>query len=751
MQDRELFFNLKNKKFKLFKEQIAVGLTYFTQKFSARISRLPRSSTYYIDHFLDKIEKYGLNSMTKTANFFNLNFKFFVRPSRTEALKLVHEVNPQASKTLNFLMTNIEDFDTQTDLFKDLNHVNLGYVPNPETFEPNWVNKTIFELMALKLDKNSKDLEREWTSTTYGTNGLIKYVHEKHFMKMFGKGFTIITETNKNGHKKIKRHYASKFDDSIVVKTRTNFSDRNYIDLTDRFNLNQKEQIVFRCEKNGCKFLSVEQWRVVRHEKTCEPNQKIIYKQRDCCEAKIREFLIDEGFISDDFNPQFCAFYDCESFSLPADKAGTQKTQFLSTQRLVTIALKANFGVNGTVCFTRDSFSKDDYQKLLKQFLNHLQKLQIELLDNLPEELFASIEKIESILEQNKAAKSKGGKSLLSVRRLTKFRQGLRYLESFKLLKVFAFNGERYDLCLLIAGLIEILGPNITVVKRGAGYMMLQTKFCRVQDVSNFTVGGSMDTFAKSWGAKTEKGIYPYTLFTDITAAKQANFWPVYKDFDSFLKYKPIQNLSSKLLAAFELVKNRISLNEFSKQFCCPEILEQSLDGATFPENLELSENSQFFIDPVLYCQNWMTFLSLKDENPEFNMFLYLIYYNKIDVDILCEAFTNYCQCFYEVFKVNALDYFSLSHMSEQIMFSSFDTSANRPFSFDNGVLKKEIASQNKGGGTFVFHRMVIANPCPWEMLVFPKCVWSIKDKIVRAVRGYDANSLYGIVENNNH
>ena len=755
MKPKRVFVKLKNRNHQSFLQQLSLSLYYHFFKSDKEYARLRPRELATVRSYLDQLSNLANCTINDFANYFRINLRFWVRISdcrNGSESHLICEQNFEHPDTIDILLINLRPpVELNFEKTEFLDHLELGFVPNIEQFTGDFINKSIFELLGMELGQNSDKLYDQWTQTPHGSDGIIKFVHEKHFLKLFGIGFSVITSNKTNkGESSIRsnlvRHHRSKADKFITLKTRSNFHKRTFIDIkNDRFNL-KKSDIIYECSNAGCDFVSLEKFRLTRHEAVCAPGQQIKYVQKDICAKGPREFLIDEGFISPDLNIQNAAYFDIESFAEINNLPVEGRTEVISTQRMVCISVTANFGAGPrTVCFARNSFDKDDYQRVLRELTIHLKKLQLELVLSLPGEVRDSIEKIEDILAQNKAAKESTGKSLLSVERQTRFVQGLKYLKSFEKLKILGFNSERYDLIILIPGLIELWGPDtVEVIRRGAGYMMLQTELFRFLDVKNYIAGGGLADFAKAWGAGDVKQIFPYQYFNSIEDAKNATEWPEYKCFENDLCYKNVKNYIDQLKAGFDIVKKRVNLTQFSKQMSCPEILEQSDDKITFPSHLKIpNDHRRFTVSPLDYCTNWELFEKMFDRIG--NMYEFLQFYNRNDTEILCSAFDNYMSLFWDTFRVNPLEFFSLSHMSEHIMFSEFDTSVNRPYSFGNGELNALCRQYNVGGLCKIFHRFAIANPDPIEMLKYDKTVWSLKNgQIIRKIVDYDFSNLYG-------
>ena len=734
-----------------FLEQLARSLFYHFFKNEKRYCKLNPGEKGVINHYLFQLAKFP-NSIDHFCQYFGVNVRFWVQVHRNDIVHKIDEVTCGSEHTIDILVSNYRvpfKFDLGG-VLSPLNNFRLGFIPDLDRFPSEIMNKTIFELLGKRLDKSPHELERKWAETKYGKDGHIKFTHEKHFGNLFGVGFSVISVTNTlRNHSHIRygiiRHHNSKFDDFLILKTRRNFNGVKSIDFTkDRFNLKETD-IIFECLNENCSFAATEPKLLKRHMETCEPGTKKKYVQRDMCEQSSREFLIAEGFLPADFRTSEAVFYDIESFAQINRKKTGISTERLSTQRMVTISVTANFGPGPrTRVFTRDSFDKEDYVRVLREFTTHLKKLHFDLSQALPPQVHTSIEQIQDILAQNDSC-DKGSK-ILSLSRQAKFRNALHYLKKLTKLGVFGFNSERYDLCILLPGLVELWGhKTVEVIKRDAGYMMLQTDELQLLDVKNYIAGGSLASFAKAWGADCVKQVFPYQYFETIQEAKSCNSWPNYKYFHNDLTYTNVENFIGELKEGFEIVRHRMTLNEFADHLNCPEIIEQSQDKKSFPKNLLInSSTKRFAVSPLDYCKNWEYFEEMYAMGVVQNMFDFLKIYNQNDTEILAKAFQNYCDKFWETFKVNPLEYFSLSQMSESIMFSEFDVTVNRPYSLANGSVNAEIRENQRGGLVIIFHKHAIANPSPIEMLLYDPVVWSLRNgQIIRKIVCFDFNALY--------
>ena len=109
-------------------------------------------------------------------------------------------------------------------------------------------------------------------------------------------------------------------------------------------------------------------------------------------------------------------------------------------------------------------------------------------------------------------------------------------------LKIYGFGSERFDAPIILPGLLSIwnLKPSeIQVVKRQSGYMKMgfsihdnQIEFYDARNLIGF---GSLDKFAKTFGAEESKGIFCYEYFQSIDQAINTADWPNYSHFKSSL------------------------------------------------------------------------------------------------------------------------------------------------------------------------------------------------------------------------
>ena len=83
----------------------------------------------------------------------------------------------------------------------------------------------------------------------------------------------------------------------------------------------------------------------------------------------------------------------------------------------------------------------------------------------------------------------------------------------------------------------------------------------RFLDSRNFTSGGSLGSFARTW-RQMPKGVFPYELYQTISQAKQASEWPPIEKFYSHIKRNQVTNVEAKLEESFKYLKEKLGLSK---------------------------------------------------------------------------------------------------------------------------------------------------------------------------------------------
>ena len=94
---------------------------------------------------------------------------------------------------------------------------------------------------------------------------------------------------------------------------------------------------------------------------------------------------------------------DIESFgSKDSAREVSELTAIISEQKIVSCAFAKNFGTleNRTVCFTRNSFSYDDYLAFFAEIGHFLKITCLEYFKSLPQSLIENIVKLETQIKE---------------------------------------------------------------------------------------------------------------------------------------------------------------------------------------------------------------------------------------------------------------------------------------------------------------------------------------------------------------
>ena len=93
-------------------------------------------------------------------------------------------------------------------------------------------------------------------------------------------------------------------------------------------------------------------------------------------------------------------------------------------------------------------------------------------------------------------------------------------------------------------------------------------------------------------------------------------------------------------------------------------------------------------------------------------MWEWLISYNRIDVELLKEAFESYTKLHFNEFGLDIHQFVSLPAISQSVAYSKFDTSSPPFYSVPRkfNEISELFRSKMRGGICMVFHRMIALN-----------------------------------------
>ena len=130
--------------------------------------------------------------------------------------------------------------------------------------------------------------------------------------------------------------------------------------------------------------------------------------------------------------------------------------------------------------------SKESLKKMVEEFVDRMEQSQKEMIKLLPKSIEAGVEAYSKMVNQ------KDFKKLAPDVKAPVYRK-LSYLRNMLKLPVYSWNGEKYDLNVLLGPLIEAFGRNekqfnrMNVIKRGTSFMEIQYGAITMRDFLNYT------------------------------------------------------------------------------------------------------------------------------------------------------------------------------------------------------------------------------------------------------------------------
>ena len=227
-------------------------------------------------------------------------------------------------------------------------------------------------------------------------------------------------------------------------------SDKFHVNVDDKFILRNRDYFhFFLCPTPDCGYNTNRQDVMKIHEKTCNNDIEITYKQQNMTEPSIRKWCIDNKYLDENYHQTNFVTFDIETLGDVRSEQVTESTFLHNIQRLVTISVTKSFGPSDsrTIVFRRKGFTKADYESLISQFMSHLEQAQSEMVETIPERVLASIQEL-----QNHISQFRKGESQFSPGQFTKICRAKRYLNLMTTLKVYGYNSSGFDLPVLFQG-----------------------------------------------------------------------------------------------------------------------------------------------------------------------------------------------------------------------------------------------------------------------------------------------------------
>ena len=440
------------------------------------------------------------------------------------------------------------------------------------------------------------------------------------------------------------------------------------LDQMLEFRRDQEEFLRYECLNAKCFYATSDKYKLDRHQAVCRSTTMIKYKQeaKNKPDDSIRRQLVEEEILPDmDWHNWHFATWDVESLM---SKKTHESGQMVELHRLVSIAVKSSFGSpeESEHYIERASMQDVDVRQMMQEFIQLLTSLQEEMVKILP----ATV--VEGQKYYMKMVYSEDFKHL-PVAEQAVARAKLRMLKDIMTLKIYSWNGERYDNNVIWAPLLDVLQWNVelfskmTIIRRGSGIMEFSYGNLKFRDFKNFSNPISLEKFAESCGVEAlGKTTWPYELYDDIRSIKDATEFPGYSGFQSSLtkgQEKFPKELTDLINENFEK-GFWTTIKQVEKFFDFPSALlhkrkeDGSITEVRFVDGTSLE--SVLHTSPKKFFESKLIF----DRTCK-NMSEYLRDYNLNDVLILTDCIKRYAKGFFDSWKINIHDYMSLPGVSQ--------------------------------------------------------------------------------------
>ena len=291
---------------------------------------------------------------------------------------------------------------------------------------------------------------------------------------------------------------------------------------------------LYFCKTRGCLFAHSNRRALVKHEATCSAEPVEVVKQtvENHRINEHRQELFEENYLpSVEYAQEYFTTYDIE--------CTMDGGPFEPGPKFHNLATIASYSSNGErQCFIRQGPPDDPISAcvLCTEFINYLLILQERLAESVPQCIKDGILHYSDKLEEEEKKKAK------NPQKSSEYRKKLKYLKDFLKLKIYAWVGERYDLVVIFATLVEAFcgfghaTKEINHIKRDAGIMLLESRNLSFRDFKNYTCPMSLEDLARASGldpSKYAKGFFPYEWYTSIDQMRNANQLAAYTCFNS--------------------------------------------------------------------------------------------------------------------------------------------------------------------------------------------------------------------------
>ena len=237
--------------------------------------------------------------------------------------------------------------------------------------------------------------------------------------------------------------------------------------------------------------------------------------------------MIDEGRLPEslrNFRQKYQVVYDIETLETSPSQIDASSPDAILNP--VSIGCATNVPGAEDKWFCVKSSEPGEIQTMVDEFMNYLFEIRSAYQSCIPQEIRDLLYKTRVALADKKLPYNSKRRAL---------QQDLYCLKQIETLPVYAFNGARFDLVVLIPYISKWFGDDeyisTNLIKRGAQYMMLSVETLQFRDVLDFTAPTNLDKYLKTWNGECSKSIFPYTHFKSIEHMRSCKEFP---DKDAF-------------------------------------------------------------------------------------------------------------------------------------------------------------------------------------------------------------------------
>ena len=416
--------------------------------------------------------------------------------------------------------------------------------------------------------------------------------------------------------------------------------------------------------------------------------------------GKIRNELVAEGILPNNswHNWEFATF-DCECLMAEVGDGFPGGVKFV--HRLTSIAIKTSFGEPGEYYLERQDMDPWSVKILVQDFLLTLVQIRRDMFNQLPQSVIDGRTRYQNI------TKSKDFKKRPVERQANAWAK-LRFLDNCLALRIYSWNGERYDHNVLWAPLLDVFAgmdeslQKLTIIRRGTGIMQFTDGALIFRDFLNMTSPMKIEKFAQSCGVKgVSKTTFPYEYYRTIESLRSATAFPPYGVFRSSLCQD-----KSLFMAELETVVTENMQNgkwpdsaEANNVFGFdPPIAFSSSDG-----NYSVCQADRRHAHEILHTSPKKYFESKAIFDRECStMADYLKNYNLNDVILLVRCIKAYAAGFFRSWQVNIHEQMSLPGVAQYLAFRYYDEKETAIYTFGKSfkTYNDQIRQQLHGGMT---------------------------------------------------